>query len=65
MQVDGNNDEQKRMSCILMMNKKEVMHPKDPNDEQKGVHPVGFEPTHSKILELESSPLDQLGQRCC
>ena len=30
----------------------------------KGLHPVGFEPTHSKILELESSPLDQLGQRC-
>jgi hypothetical protein len=28
------------------------------------MHPVGFEPTHSKILELESSPLDQLGQRC-
>ena len=28
------------------------------------MHPVGFEPTHTNIDELESTPLDQLGQRC-
>jgi hypothetical protein len=34
------------------------------DQKEEKLHPVGFEPTHSKILELESSPLDQLGQRC-
>ena len=28
------------------------------------VHPVGFEPTHPKITELESAALDQLGHEC-
>ena len=28
------------------------------------MHPRGFEPLHTNIFELESNPLDQLGQRC-
>lgn len=28
------------------------------------MHGVGFEPTRSKPLELESNPLDQLGHPC-
>jgi hypothetical protein len=32
---------------------------------QKSVHSVGFEPTQSKLLELESSPLDRSGTNAC
>ena len=29
------------------------------------MHSVGFEPTSTNTLQLECSPLDQLGHECC
>jgi hypothetical protein len=34
---------------------------KELHSKQKVLHSVGFEPTQSKLLELESSPLDRSG----